>query len=154
MGRCSCMRWAAKLVLLRVTQAVFLLPIQLKLRRADSNHRILWRLAGDGKRSRHGHRALPFCAPNGIRTQRSSLTRQSGAGEPALHDSSPTRRIGMNQTEQFLWAADWAWSIPLIVLTVVIHVLGLGLLSQTVVRSLAGRMNRRHPTRTFILVMG
>jgi len=60
----------------------------------------------------------------------------------------------MNQTEQVFWAADWAWSIPLIVLTVVIHVLGLGLLSQTVVRSLDRRMNRRHPTSTFILVMG
>src|SRR5262245_66406004 len=60
----------------------------------------------------------------------------------------------MNQTEQVLWAADWAWSIPLIVLTVVIHVLGLGLLSQMVVRSLDRRMSRRHPTSTFILVMG
>ena len=27
------------------------------------------------------------------------------------------------------WHADWAWGLPLIVLTVVIHVLGLGLIN-------------------------
>ena len=28
------------------------------------------------------------------------------------------------------WTADWAWGVPLIVLTVVFHVLGLGLIAQ------------------------
>lgn len=33
------------------------------------------------------------------------------------------------------WRADWAWSLPLIVLTVVIHVFGLGFLHERVVRA-------------------
>ena len=60
----------------------------------------------------------------------------------------------MSQTEQTLWISDWAWSIPLIILTVVIHVLGLGLLNQTLVHSLDRGIKRRHPTGTFIVVMG
>ncbi len=28
------------------------------------------------------------------------------------------------------WSADWAWGLPLIVVTVVIHVLGLGFIRQ------------------------
>ena len=32
------------------------------------------------------------------------------------------------------WRVDWAWSLPLIVVTVVIHVFGLGLLHDRVVR--------------------
>jgi len=59
----------------------------------------------------------------------------------------------MNQTEQVLWISDWAWSLPLIILTVVIHVLGLGLLHQTLVHSLDRSTNRRHPTGRFIVVM-
>jgi len=60
----------------------------------------------------------------------------------------------MSQTEQMLWTSDWAWSMPLIILTVVIHVLGLGLFHQTVVPSLDRSMNRWHPTGAFIVVMG
>jgi hypothetical protein len=30
------------------------------------------------------------------------------------------------------WTADWAWGLPLIVLTVVIHVLGLAMTSEAV----------------------
>src|SRR5262245_13520728 len=60
----------------------------------------------------------------------------------------------MNQTEQLLWTLDWAWSMPLIILTVAIHVLGLGLFNQTIVPSLNRSMNRRHPTGAFIVVMG
>src|SRR5262245_35878446 len=60
----------------------------------------------------------------------------------------------MNQTEQVLWASDWAWSMPLVVLTVVIHILGLGLFNQMVVPTLERRMSGRHPTNAFIVVMG
>ena len=35
-----------------------------------------------------------------------------------------------------LWYADWAWSLPLIVLTVVIHVLRLGLFTDRAVPAL------------------
>src|SRR5439155_9467742 len=52
------------------------------------------------------------------------------------------------------WHADWAWSLPLIVLTVVIHVLGLGLINERVVRVLSGIMDRRHFTGMFVMIMG
>jgi hypothetical protein len=52
------------------------------------------------------------------------------------------------------WNADWAWSLPLIVLNVVIHVLGLGLINERVVQVLSGAMDRRHFTVVFAVVMG
>ena len=52
------------------------------------------------------------------------------------------------------WHADWAWSLPLIVLTVVIHVLGLGLINERVVRVLSGVMDRRRLTGMFVMIMG
>jgi len=53
------------------------------------------------------------------------------------------------------WSSDWAWGLPLIVLTVLIHVSGLGLISQRVVHGSVGRMiERRHPTFAFVLVLG
>jgi hypothetical protein len=48
-----------------------------------------------------------------------------------------------------LWEASWAWGLPLIVLTSVVHVLGLGLINETVVRALRGRMAHRNFTATF-----
>jgi hypothetical protein len=72
----------------------------------------------------------------------------------------PTQRF-LNQT----WAtgpplrhcsvpAGWAWSLPLIVLNVTVHVLGLGLINERVVRFLRGAMERRHFTAVFAVVMG
>lgn len=53
-----------------------------------------------------------------------------------------------------MWSADWAWSLPLIVLTVVIHVLGLGFIDRGVIR-IAGRIEGRvHPRVTFAVVTG
>jgi hypothetical protein len=52
-----------------------------------------------------------------------------------------------------VWRGNWAWGLPLIVLTVVIHVLGLGLMDQGAVR-MSSRMERHHPTVVFVLVMG
>jgi hypothetical protein len=43
------------------------------------------------------------------------------------------------------WGADWAWGLPLIVLTVVFHAYGLGLLNQDVI----SRLNRSEGSRTF-----
>jgi hypothetical protein len=40
------------------------------------------------------------------------------------------------------WLADWVWSCPLIVVTVIIHVLGLGLISQ---KALPIHKNIKHP---------
>jgi hypothetical protein len=52
------------------------------------------------------------------------------------------------------WRADWAWGLPLIVLTVVIHVLGLGLINERTARVSIHMMERRHPTALFAMVMG
>jgi hypothetical protein len=55
----------------------------------------------------------------------------------------------------FAWRSDWAWGLPLIVLTVLIHVSGLGLISQKVVHGNAGRrIERRHPKIAFVVVLG
>lgn len=53
------------------------------------------------------------------------------------------------------WSADWAWGLPLIVLTVLIHVSGLGLISQKVVHgSVGGRIYRWRPKVAFVEVVG
>lgn len=54
--------------------------------------------------------------------------------------------------EPGVWRDDWAWGLPLIVLTVVIHVLGLGLINLRTVRIFAG--TSRHPTMMFVSLMG
>jgi len=45
------------------------------------------------------------------------------------------------------WSADWAWGIPLIVITVIVHVLGLGLVEVGVERGLKffGKLRARLP---------
>jgi hypothetical protein len=53
-----------------------------------------------------------------------------------------------------LWGADWAWGLPLILLTVVIHVFGLGLINERVVRTLSRSMDRHRLVPLFALVMG
>jgi len=52
------------------------------------------------------------------------------------------------------WRADWAWGLPLIVLTVVIHVLTLGLINERGVRVFSRKAERRHPLLEFVAVMG
>lgn len=42
------------------------------------------------------------------------------------------------------WHADWAWSLPLIVINVMIHVFSLGLITQIAQRVLSGIKGRRH----------
>ena len=52
------------------------------------------------------------------------------------------------------WNANWAWSLPLIVLNVVIHVIGLGLINESVVRVLSGALPHRRFMPTFAVGMG
>lgn len=53
-----------------------------------------------------------------------------------------------------MWSADWAWGLPLIVLTVVIHVLCLGLMNQTAIKILHRLVRRPHATSVFVMVVG
>jgi hypothetical protein len=43
------------------------------------------------------------------------------------------------------WGADWAWSLPLIILTTVLHAYGLGLLHKAVNSQASSRQQLRHP---------
>ena len=57
--------------------------------------------------------------------------------------------------QPFAWRVDWAWGLPLIVLTVLIHVSGLTLVSQRVVHGNLGRRIERHyPKVAFVVVLG
>jgi hypothetical protein len=52
------------------------------------------------------------------------------------------------------WRVDWLWGCPLAVLTVVIHVLGLGLISQRAIQFYHDRMKHRHQRAAFAIVVG
>jgi len=52
------------------------------------------------------------------------------------------------------WTADWAWGIPMVLLTVALHVLGLGVISQRVIELCGPAEQRRHPIAAFALIMG
>jgi hypothetical protein len=60
----------------------------------------------------------------------------------------------MHPTGVGTWSGDWAWSLPLIVLTVVIHVCGLVLIGETVVGALGETLNPRRFLLKFATVMG
>ena len=60
----------------------------------------------------------------------------------------------MNAVDVGAWNANWAWSLPLIVLNVVIHVIGLGLINESVVRVLSGAIPHRRFMPTFATGMG
>jgi hypothetical protein len=52
------------------------------------------------------------------------------------------------------WYADWVWGLPLIVLTVVLHVLGLGQIGQSLFQVSRGMLGRHHPISAFVVVVG
>src|SRR6266576_6702640 len=52
------------------------------------------------------------------------------------------------------WGADWVWGCPLVVLTVIIHVLGLGYISQRAILIHGDIVKHRHSTATFAVVVG
>lgn len=52
------------------------------------------------------------------------------------------------------WSANWAWGLPLIVLTVIIHVLGLGLIRQTILRVFECGIHHRHQAVVFAAALG
>lgn len=52
------------------------------------------------------------------------------------------------------WSGNWAWSLPLIVLNVVVHVFGLVFISETVVPILSGAIEHRRFVPMFAVIMG
>ena len=52
------------------------------------------------------------------------------------------------------WTADLAWGLPMIILTVVIHVLGLGLIFDEIVDAYDRLRRQRHQTAVFAAILG
>ena len=52
------------------------------------------------------------------------------------------------------WGADWAWGLPLIVLTVVLHAYGLGLVNKEVISRLHGRQRSQYSSSFANLIIG
>ncbi|MGB7750172.1 MAG: hypothetical protein WCF88_01355 [Candidatus Acidiferrales bacterium] len=52
------------------------------------------------------------------------------------------------------WGADWAWGLPLIVLTVVLHAYGLGLVNKEVISRLRGRQRSQYSSSLANLIIG
>ena len=52
------------------------------------------------------------------------------------------------------WSGDWVWSVPLIVLTVIIHAFGLGVIDRHVSRVFTGNGRHRLLQSTSILIIG
>jgi len=52
------------------------------------------------------------------------------------------------------WSADWAWGLPIIVLNVIIHVLGLGRIGVLLKRISNPTFTHRHPSMEFSIVVG
>jgi hypothetical protein len=80
------------------------------------------------------------------------LLRRWGRGE-VLSMTIAQNVLSFQSGTPGVWRANWAWGLPLIVLTVVIHVLGLGLLNVKAIQIFV-RPKARHPLSVFVLVMG
>jgi hypothetical protein len=51
------------------------------------------------------------------------------------------------------WHADWAWGVPLIVLTVILHVYGLVIIQRKIIPLYGDLMKTSHTTTGFTLIM-
>ena len=56
--------------------------------------------------------------------------------------------------ESSAWSADWAWGLPLIIVTVLVHVFGLVLVRRGALRMWTRTIRRGHPTAAFVAVVG
>jgi hypothetical protein len=60
----------------------------------------------------------------------------------------------MHSTNVVPWIGNWAWSLPLIVINVIVHVCGLALIGEKVIQALSGNMERRVFMFKFTMIMG
>ena len=65
----------------------------------------------------------------------------------------PSLVVPMELGDAGTWSTNWAWGLPLIVLTTVIHVLGLGFINERVVSALQRHMDHRRFTSLFAVAM-
>src|SRR6516162_4941622 len=92
------------------------------------------------------------CAPFGNPAIRPSVYRVRPAGLRAKR--AYNEGVQMNAVDVGGWNANWAWGLLLIVLNVVIHVIGLGLIYERVVHVLSGAMAHRRFMSRFVVVIG
>jgi hypothetical protein len=71
-----------------------------------------------------------------------------------INQDNHAEPASMNEVDVGAWNANWAWSLPLIVLNVVIHLIGLGLINESVLRVLSGAVQQRRFMPTLVLGMG
>jgi hypothetical protein len=69
-----------------------------------------------------------------------------------MHLAQPVFSMAIEEVAN--WRSDWAWGLPLIVLTVTIHVLGLGTIGLKAVGVSSRMFERRHPMIVFVSVVG
>lgn len=60
----------------------------------------------------------------------------------------------MTAADAIEWNSNWLWSLPLIVLNVILHVMGLGFINTAILRAFADSRSHRHFLFLFMLVMG
>ena len=54
----------------------------------------------------------------------------------------------------FGWVGDWSWALPIIVLTLILHVVGLAFISVSLARIVGGGRGRQRPFLLLVVVMG
>jgi hypothetical protein len=57
-------------------------------------------------------------------------------------------------TDALTWDGNWAWSLPLIVITVIFHVAGLGLINERIIAVMRGIQRKHRFMLAFAPVMG
>ena len=62
--------------------------------------------------------------------------------------------LGCLAISPMLWQSDWLWDLPLIVLTVVFHTVGLVFIKQIAVRIFSHMSERKYPNAAFVTIMG
>ena len=60
----------------------------------------------------------------------------------------------MDSVTVIYWGADWAWGMPLILLTVIFHASGLGFINKRIMSRIEGVTWPRNPSFASIFVMG
>src|SRR4030095_11584927 len=63
------------------------------------------------------------------------------------------KELAMERLGSAGWEANWAWSLPLIVVSVLIHVLGLGLVNERVIHALKTVRDRPYFLPRFVVAM-
>jgi uncharacterized membrane protein len=61
--------------------------------------------------------------------------------------------VGIYNVLASSWHDDWAWGLPMIVLSVLVHVFGLGYAYQKAIEVFRRKMHTRHPSALFAVIM-